>query len=324
MKNEFSIFLGGLWNVDNPRRLSLEDMARGVMGGHYKVETEWLRSLPRAVYKEQRKRVDVVTPSCVCKRRSTSGVVAHSGLMVLDYDGLDEDVFRSVVEAMMGDEVLGTVLMFRSPGGHGLKQLIRVPIHDALIGIESAGEVVDWCERLARKHKRYYRAVAEYVRATYGFELDRAGSDLARGCTMCHDGEALYSPERGESRLDLERWSPEEKRGVAHGTIGDREAALAAEVCRRVELSGLGLSDTYEDWVRLGLSLACLGEAGRGIYHRLSALSAKYRMEETDRQFSYALRHRNGRVGLGTFYEMASRDALVDISDCCRSIIIRR
>src|SRR5688572_20740270 len=60
--------------------------------------------------------------------------------------------------------------------------------------------------------------------------------------------------------------------------------------------------DDYPDWVNHGLSLAALGEAGREIFHKISATSSKYDYKLTDEKFSNLLESKNGTRKIGSFY----------------------
>lgn len=68
------------------------------------------------------------------------------------------------------------------------------------------------------------------------------------------------------------------------------KALYIADECER---NNIDLAPTMELWVKIGYSLAELGEDARDIYHRIAAMSGKYRVKDTDKQFNRCLTHEN-------------------------------
>lgn len=93
----------------------------------------------------------------------------------------------------------------------------------------------------------------------------------------------------------------------------ERARAAVAEL----ERLGGNIADSYNDWWECGCALAALGPDGRELFHRVSALSAKYREAQCEKQWQECLAKRDGRITLATFYDMAKR-AGVDLSDIAR------
>ena len=73
-----------------------------------------------------------------------------------------------------------------------------------------------------------------------------------------------------------------------------------------VETAGADIAPTYIEYVQLAFAIATdCGEAGRGYFHRICRLSAKYQREHAERVFSNALTTKHGDVHLGTVFHLA-------------------
>lgn len=84
----------------------------------------------------------------------------------------------------------------------------------------------------------------------------------------------------------------------------------------RIVANGKDITTGYDNWLRLGFALAdARGEAGREMYHRLSAMNAGYNEAECNRQYDACLKDsgRAGGVTVATLFQMA-KDAGVVIS----------
>ncbi len=75
-----------------------------------------------------------------------------------------------------------------------------------------------------------------------------------------------------------------------------------------VEAAGVDIAPSYNEYVQLAFAIATdCGEAGRGYFHRLCALSAKYKQADADKLFTNALRENRGDVHLGTAFHLAEQ-----------------
>ena len=82
-----------------------------------------------------------------------------------------------------------------------------------------------------------------------------------------------------------------------------REVARAREALAHL---GAAYVDDYDAWLRVGLALRQLGEAGRELWHRWSSGSPKYEADVVDAKWDgFAAGVGAGRVTLGTLFHMA-------------------
>lgn len=90
-------------------------------------------------------------------------------------------------------------------------------------------------------------------------------------------------------------------------------------VADRLCQCGADITVGYDQWLRLGFALADgLGEQGRDVYHRLSALNADYIFKECNRQYDQCLRGHGNGIHIATFFHMA-RKAGVDLAGVARA-----
>ena len=87
-------------------------------------------------------------------------------------------------------------------------------------------------------------------------------------------------------------------------------------VVDRIIANGRDITVGYDNWLRLGFALADgRGEAGRAMYHRLSAMNPQYNEAECNHQYDACLKSadRPGGVTVATLFQMA-KDAGVNVS----------
>lgn len=101
---------------------------------------------------------------------------------------------------------------------------------------------------------------------------------------------------------------------VENLTYADNDLAKAEMVCEELLNKGANIAESYDDYLHLGFALADgLGTAGRDIFHRLCAQSAKYRENECEKKWQECLSKKDGRTTIASFYKMA-QDAGIDLS----------
>ena len=146
------------------KRMSVDYALRLIKEGKYR---EYADKVRNARTGEEMDRAKFDAPgfsfSGIFERRGKDRLIRHSGIMAIDIDHLDGDVF-SEKERLMKNPYVYSV--FLSISGKGLKVLVKVP------------ESLD-----AESHKLYYRAIAE----DFGVEEDRRAQYVARYTNVTYD-----------------------------------------------------------------------------------------------------------------------------------------
>lgn len=88
-----------------------------------------------------------------------------------------------------------------------------------------------------------------------------------------------------------------------------------------IEAAHVDLTDSYDDWFRIGSALAAqFGEGGRAYFHRLSRFYPGYCEDLCDRKFADCLRNPNPQVTLATIFHLARQAGITIRSSAPRQM----
>ena len=121
---------------------------------------------------------DYVTPSGVFNYSNDTSLVKHSGVLCMDLDYLGNQV-EEMFQKLLADEAFTTLLLFRSPSGHGLKWFIHIDL--------------TLCD-----HRMWFKGVRNYLLKTYSLndkQVDSTCSNLSRACFLGYDPDAYLLSE---------------------------------------------------------------------------------------------------------------------------------
>ena len=121
---------------------------------------------------------DYCTFSGTFEKRCDNALIKHSGLLCIDFDHVQN--FAELRSALLQDANFDTQLLFRSPSGDGIKWII---------------EIYPPLGNQANAHAEYFNAVANYIKTTYGIEIDLTGKDISRACYLPYDPDCYINPE---------------------------------------------------------------------------------------------------------------------------------
>ena len=133
-----------------------------------------------------KKTLPAVTIAGTFTKRKNDALKAHSGLMPIDLDHLEDEELADAQDRLRADPHV--VFFYVSPSGHGIKGgmlLSTLPANDA-------------------EHKVAYGAVREYLAKTYALDLDPATKDVSRLAFLSSDPDCHHSLDA--SPLDVEQW----------------------------------------------------------------------------------------------------------------------
>ena len=172
-ENLFSIFDAPITNTKPIKSTNIETVYDFIKWSVLKSITEEIRNCHT---KEQQTKLKInLLPfaafAVTCSYRNEKGIITRSGYIALDIDHVDghiEQVWNTILAEFT------PALMFRSPGGNGIKVICRIDI---------VGE-----------HKAYFKALQEFFLDKLQIIIDpRAGLDQIRACFLCHDPNAFMS-----------------------------------------------------------------------------------------------------------------------------------
>lgn len=212
--------------------------------------------------------------------RAIANLKEYSGYVCVDIDHIND--CANLVERL--SEMDNVAYVSRSVSGKGVFAVIPVAHPD--------------------KHRQHFEALRRLF-ADMGVVLDAQCKDITRLRIVSYDPDARL-------RLDAvpfvglwEEPREADRYEYRHRYYGnDRTLQHVAECCRQICARHVDITDGYNNWRDVALSLASLGESGREFFHAASSQHPKYNHEETDYRFTKCLTVRS--IGIGTFFKMCA------------------
>ena len=173
--SEFSFFRAPVTNVFPFRNITLVQAYELIRSDSYARATRQLRSIDNPVEARAFKasQFNYATFSGVFSSRRDKALTKHSGLVTIDFDHVPD--VNKLKGLLLRDEHIPTEMLFVSPSGHGLKWIIPM----------CEGEM---------HHADFFKAVAKYIRDSYGLEIDQSGRDVSRACFLPYDPNIYINP----------------------------------------------------------------------------------------------------------------------------------
>jgi hypothetical protein len=171
---QFSFFKAPISNIIPAGNVTILDVYRFLKNDFVK-ETHQLRSItdPSKARAFKAANLNYVTFSGSFSKRNDKHLIAHSGLMCLDFDHLPNSA--EIKQILLKDPYFETEMLFVSPSGDGLKWVIAIDTDRA-------------------PHRDYFMAVSNYLEKIYSLKPDPSGKDISRACFLPHDPEAYLNP----------------------------------------------------------------------------------------------------------------------------------
>ncbi len=108
--------------------------------------------------------------------RKDDCLMRHSSLMCLDFDHVgDSMALYDMRQKLIADKYFTTQLLFTSPSGDGMKWVVSIDLQKG-------------------DHASWFRALQNYIRKTYYWEVDEKCVNVSRACFLPHDGNCYVNP----------------------------------------------------------------------------------------------------------------------------------
>ena len=300
----FSFYKGPIQNTKPLGEVTLKTCYEYITSDAAQPATEALRAIDpndkdkRRAFKAAN--FDSVTFSGCFTKRGADNLIAHSGLIGLDFDHVAG--LPALKAQLLKDPYFQPQLLFTSVSGTGLRDVIKIDLSKA-------------------NHATWIKAVSNYMEATYGITVDPQCSDVCRASFLPYDPEAYLFREEDRRELlpfDVEAWAKmSEKTVTAAKTTSftqiphDLEADVE-QLVRQVEAVQLDLTANHGDWVKVGFALAHdLGEQGRSYFHRLCRFYPDYQVTVCDKQYDACLRGKGNGVTIASLFYMAKEAGIM-------------
>lgn len=144
-----------------------------------------------------------------------------------------------------------------------------------------------------------------------GITIDAACSDITRMRCVSYDAHPIIN-ENAIPYEGIYMEPPKVRRYLSYRNI--RENDILSEVaacCKQIEQRGIDITDGYDQWLKVGCSLATLGEDGRDFFHLCSQQSMDYNESKTDKMFSDLLKRNYQNINIGTFFWLCKQNGIL-------------
>lgn len=226
---------------------------------------------------EYKKTIPCYTPSGVFSHRSIDGLVEYTGLLSLDIDKKDNpDIdLPSIMDSLRDNQFIRA--FHKSVGGEGYAVYIETDVD-------------------SQYHGQAFESIEKSFFERFGIVVDKACKDVSRLRFVSADSKLYYNRDSKVLHIEIKKTYDDIR------ATGDSEDCYFIRLLNRIIDSGIDITDSYEDWVKVAFGIAnSLGEEGRPYFHSISQASQKYRYSEADKLYSSAIRRESqGRGNVKT------------------------
>lgn len=156
-------------------------------------------------------------------------------------------------------------------------------------------------------HKEQFRALLRDY-AALGIRIDKQCGDVTRIRFASYDANPYINPNAiPYSGIDLgqQMLAPKAAVYAPHSESTDDLVNKVGILVEKLERHHIDITNDYNDWFRVGFSLANLPEPwGRQFFHRVSSICEKYNASLCDQKFNELLKP--SRIGIGTFFAICA------------------
>ena len=247
---------------------------------------DYIKTIRNITNKEERNKYKKRLPQATISgifypTRAKINLKRHSGLICIDIDSKENPEIEDWQKLKNDMSVLPQIAYAAlSVSGKGLFAIIPL--------------------RYPEQHLQQFRQL-QYDFKRMGIVIDSSCSDITRLRCMTFDETPVINnnakPYEGKS---VEPQKPKMTLSPAY-----ENQDIISEVkkcCEEIQQTGTDITYGYGQWLKVGCSLASLGESGRYFFHVCSQQNPEYSEQKTDRMFSDLLRRNYQIINIGTFF----------------------
>jgi hypothetical protein len=348
-----SSFHGPISNVKSYGTEAFYELYERTKSNKYKKQIEAMRAEPDPKKQSAMKsKLDYFTPSVICTERKSSCITDFSGVICADLDGKDNPgkTPQQMRVTVLNDPLLHSFMAIVSSLGKGLKVMFRYdpkvatvedyshaimqyladvchlkadraccdPTRACFVSYDpqayysTAGQMCGVDVNIWLARYKQFQGVPEKIPANASFKYSPSNVSSSNVPSSSEilpsDPSSIHSSKADslENEVDFQADSPEnhcmdEQTSLAH------VQAVAGRIDRDI-------APNYEDFLRLGFSLATLGETGRPIFEHCCSYYKGEQTRDLNKFFTDCLHKKRDDIKIATFFELC-RTAGVDISN---------
>ena len=268
--------------------VSLGSILWGITSGKWRSAVEAVRrEADEAKRQALKNALPCFTPSGEFSGLKAADMIAHTGLISIDFDAKDNDFpdFERLKERLA--MCPNVVFCARSVSGRGYFCLVWIAD--------------------PTKHREYFRALcADFKKC--GLTVDRSGVDVGRKRFVSYDPEPYINTGAEVYDYTLPEKEPPRAQRLNQEVPEEARHPLLLAILEWADKKGADLTGDYEQWFEMLCALAStFGEGGREYAHRLSKNGHDYEKEDTDKQYDECLKHGGYKYTLATFLHFARK-----------------
>lgn len=298
MKNfEFSFF-NSCMVTEPASNIPLDVFIEAIQFGNFQKQIEAIRqSQQKAKQTELKKELPAATISGIFSERKATGLISHSNIICMDFDELtDPEGLKS--EAAKLPYVLAA---FISPRGNGCKVLVHID---------------------GSQHLEAFMAISEAIEKATGHKADTSGKDVCRLCFVSYDPKVYFNPlaqmfrppataTAKASICDVKDKEKGKTKEVKEKNYNSQQLDVL-RLIEKIEASALDIAPDYDTWLKKVVFpfAVFFGASGITHLHKVSRFSFKYNVEDTEKQYKEALKHRNTGRKIESFFQLCKENGI--------------
>ena len=305
--------------IPEKKPASFARIAKGIASPYYKAMIEAIQTeTDEKKRKELKSQLDYILPAGVFLKRNADSIIYYSGVVCMDVDGKDNPQ-RTVQEmrlTCLNDSRMHAFLLFYSPTHTGIKVFLHY-------------------DTKKYTYRESFNAYWMYFKKALHINVDYC-ADVPRACFMSYDPVVMYNEKEPFSGIPIEEWSKtfdmesdSKKRQTPPSTTykpdktskSDKKEQQAdtetldhvMTVLGRISKKGVDIAPTYDDYYRLGKSLANLGDNGLPVFLKCCSFNKDHKRTDPAKDFRKYVADPHREVGIATYFNLA-KNAGVDVS----------
>jgi hypothetical protein len=278
-----------LYSVEIPDgEMNINDIIEIVKYGYLNTEIKKLRLLDGEKYNAEKKKLPAITLSGIFSKRTSENIISHSGLIQVDIDNVQD--YEEAFYTICNNEF--TYVCFRSPGGKGIKVIVKIPPTIAT-------------------HKQQFNALERYYKNEFNIVIDPNCSNISRCLLLSHDPNLYCNPfstqfEEVYSAPEFKISTVEESKSTYYTSFYS-PTVMIEDLINEIQSKKIDITLTYSDWIRIGFALCTtFEENGRKYFHQISQFYPKYKFTETEKTYTGLLKRNNGNTKFGSILFIAN------------------
>lgn len=268
LDTRISFFEKEIKQVIPNKTVTAGEILKNIKEGKWKKEIEKIRSLSDKVQKISKSYLPYVTWSGTFKKRNNDELKEWSGILCIDIDNVE--TYNETFATICNDEY--TLAAFASPTGTGIKVLWKIGTPEF--------------------HNKLKNGIILYCKSQWKTEIDNT-FDVSRPCFISYDPQCYVNEDStvyGSALITDTETSKPVTQPVHIEKSQLKDLQRAEDIVTQCEQNQIDITSDYnEEWQLIAFSLATFGEAGRALFHRISAINGEYDAEQTDKKFTDAL-----------------------------------